>query len=86
MQKNYRFSKEARKYSFDYRRGADLKVKFDSSKKYPTYGGVRCLWMTVKNPLLFSMLTFQQKVQFQAGSGRFFGRNPLKCGQICLKF
>ena len=28
----------------------------------------------------------QQKVQFQAASGRFFGRNPLKCGQICLKF
>ena len=26
---------EARRYSFDYSRGADLKVKFDSSKKQP---------------------------------------------------
>ena len=41
IQKNYRFSKkqEARRYDFDYSRGADLKVKFDSSKKHPPYGG-----------------------------------------------
>ena len=32
MQKNYRFSK---KVQFDYSRGADFKVKFDSSKKHP---------------------------------------------------
>ena len=29
---------EARRYRFDYNRGADLKVKFDSSKKHPQYG------------------------------------------------
>ena len=32
---------EARKYSFDYSRGADLKVKFDSSKKHQPYEGLK---------------------------------------------
>ena len=36
MQKNYRFSKKQEGMVC---RGADLKVKFDSSKKHPTYGG-----------------------------------------------
>ena len=36
MQKNYRFSKKQEDMVC---RGADLKVKFDSSKKNPTYGG-----------------------------------------------
>ena len=30
---------EARTYSFDYGMGAELKVKFDSSKKHPRMGG-----------------------------------------------
>ena len=36
MQKNYRFSKKQEGMVC---RGADLKVKFDSSKKHPTCGG-----------------------------------------------
>ena len=34
----------------------------------------------------FQIFSNQQKVQFYAASGRFFGRNPLKCGQIRFKF
>ena len=61
----YRFNNTgadpARRYSFDYSRGADLKVKFDSSKKHLPIWGVkdplhqvmsvqelRWLWMAVK--------------------------------------
>ena len=36
--------------------------------------------------LKLRMFSYQQKLQVQAASGRFFGRDPLKCGQICLKF
>ena len=36
--------------------------------------------------LKFQMFSYQLKVQFQAASGRSFGCNPLKCGQIHLKF
>ena len=37
MQKNSAFKKiqqEARKYSFDYSKGTDLKIQFDFSKKH----------------------------------------------------
>ena len=36
MQKNYQ--QEARRYIFDYSRGTDLKVQFNSNKKHPAYG------------------------------------------------
>ena len=35
--------------------------------------------------LKFQLFSHKQKVQFWASSGRFFGRNPPKCGQIHLK-
>ena len=34
-----KIQQEARRYSFDYSRDTDLKVKFDSSKKHPRKGG-----------------------------------------------
>ena len=36
--------------------------------------------------LKFQMFSYQQKVQFYVASGQYFGRNPLKCGKICLEF
>ena len=39
MEKNCRFS-EKQEINFDYSRGEDLKVKFDSSKKHPPYRGL----------------------------------------------
>ena len=53
MQKNYRFSKKQEgTINFDCSRGADLKVKFDSSKKHPSYG-------RLKIPLPQVMLTLE---------------------------
>ena len=36
--RNDQIQQEARRYSFDYSRGADLKVKFDSNKEQPCMG------------------------------------------------
>ena len=34
----------------------------------------------------FQMFSYQQKVQFQSASGRFFESNPPKCGQVHSAF
>ena len=63
MQKNYRFSKKQEGTVLLTSKGANLKVKFDSSKKHlplpsSSYinARVRWLWMAVKNPFLFSII------------------------------
>ena len=62
MQKNYRLSKKQEGTFFDYSRGTDLKVQFNSNKKHLPHGAltppppsssyinakVRWLWMAVK--------------------------------------
>ena len=44
------------------------------------------VWFVVLEFLNLKCFHNSRKYNFRAASGRFFGRNPLKCCQICLEF